>query len=115
MFCTEKERKTCNVEKMGCEGCYYSNDTNILEGLKNVDLIELLRTFKREGIKNFIVVRRNKFESIINRYKELEIENNNLKEDIKNMYDEEVIINIISDEFNLSRSEVLEILGESED
>lgn len=26
MFCTEKERKTCNVEKMGCEGCYYNEN-----------------------------------------------------------------------------------------
>lgn len=28
MFCTENERKTCNVEKMGCEGCYYNDDKN---------------------------------------------------------------------------------------
>lgn len=24
MMCTEQERETCNVEKMGCEGCYYN-------------------------------------------------------------------------------------------
>ena len=23
MKCTEKEQNTCNVEKMGCDGCYY--------------------------------------------------------------------------------------------
>ena len=28
MFCTEKERMTCQEEKMGCEGCYYFNDKN---------------------------------------------------------------------------------------
>jgi len=26
MKCSEKERDTCNVEKMGCEGCYYEKD-----------------------------------------------------------------------------------------
>lgn len=24
MMCTEQERETCNVEKMGCAGCYYN-------------------------------------------------------------------------------------------
>lgn len=24
MKCTDKERETCNVEKMGCDGCYYN-------------------------------------------------------------------------------------------
>ena len=24
MFCTSKERETCGVEKMGCNGCYYN-------------------------------------------------------------------------------------------
>ena len=26
MFCTDEERKTCQVEKMGCEGCFYNNE-----------------------------------------------------------------------------------------
>jgi len=26
MKCSEKERDTCNVEKMGCEGCYYEKE-----------------------------------------------------------------------------------------
>ena len=25
MFCTDKERQTCNVEKLGCVGCYYDS------------------------------------------------------------------------------------------
>ena len=29
MFCTENERKTCNVEKMGCEGCFYNKEDNM--------------------------------------------------------------------------------------
>lgn len=26
MFCTDEERNTCQVEKMGCEGCFYNNE-----------------------------------------------------------------------------------------
>ena len=46
--------------------------------------------------------------------KELRKDNEELKKDISNMYDEEVIISIISDNFNLSRNEVLELLGGEE-
>lgn len=28
MICTEKERDTCQVEKLGCEGCFYRELTN---------------------------------------------------------------------------------------
>lgn len=28
MFCTDKEWKHCNAEKMSCEGCFYNNDEN---------------------------------------------------------------------------------------
>ena len=54
-------------------------------------------------------------ENLLKAYRELEKENEELKEDIKNMYSEEVVISIISDEFNLTRSEVLNLLGESEE
>lgn len=33
MMCTEQERETCNVEKMGCAGCYYNK--SIEEGEKH--------------------------------------------------------------------------------
>ena len=33
MMCTDKEQATCNVEKMGCAGCYYNK--NIEEREKN--------------------------------------------------------------------------------
>lgn len=46
-------------------------------------------------------------------YKKLQKENEELKNDIAKMYDEEVVISIISDNFNLSRNEVLELLGEN--
>lgn len=38
MKCTDKERETCNVEKMGCEGCYYNEN-------KNRDIEELKTLF----------------------------------------------------------------------
>ena len=41
-------------------------------------------------------------------------ENEQLKSDIKNMYDEEVVISIIEDNFNLCRNEVLEMLRSEE-
>ena len=28
MTCKEKDRDTCNVEKMGCEGCFYNRASN---------------------------------------------------------------------------------------
>lgn len=36
MFCTSKERETCDVEKRGCEGCFYMNE-------EKVKIIELER------------------------------------------------------------------------
>ena len=62
------------------------------------------------------------------RIEQLELENKVLKEnnkglkdkidelqkDISNMYDKEVVISIICDEFNVTRLEVLEMLGEDE-
>lgn len=42
---------------------------------------------------------------------QLRTEMNSLKKDISNMYEEEVIISIISDNFNFSRNEVLKLLG----
>lgn len=42
---------------------------------------------------------------------ELQLKNRQLKKDISNMYDEEVIINIICNEFHLNRDEVLDLLN----
>lgn len=44
----------------------------------------------------------------------LEKENAQLKEDVKEMYYKEAVITIICDNFNLSRNEVLELLGDEE-
>ena len=88
---------------------------------KKIKMYELLRTFKREGIENFVITRKKYVDVILSDYKrvlkeneQLRTEVNSLKKDISNMYDEEVIISIISDNFNLSRNEVLELLGDEE-
>lgn len=54
-------------------------DTNILGEYENIELTTLLRTFRKEGIENFVVVRKNKLENLIKVYKELEEENRRLK------------------------------------
>lgn len=61
----------------------------------------------RDGSKNVAY----SIQHILSDYKRVLKENEELKNDIANMYDEEVVISIISDNFNLSRNEVLELLG----
>ena len=46
--------------------------------------------------------------------KKLQKENIELKKDISNMYNKEVVISIICDNFDVTRLEVLEMLGEEE-
>lgn len=53
-------------------------------------------------------------EHILQDYERVLKENEQLKNDIENMYDEEVVISIIEDNFNLCRNEVLEVLGSEE-
>ena len=54
--CTEKEKNTCRVERLGCKGCYYNSDYS-LEDLKK----------QNEWAYNYIV-------ELENKLKELEIE-----------------------------------------
>lgn len=71
-------------------GLYYKED---LENLEHI-----LSDYKRVLEMNKILLK----------------ENEQLKNDIKNMYNEEVIISIIEDNFNLCRNEVLELLESEE-
>ena len=66
MFCTEKERKTCNVEKMGCEGCYYNE--NYLETKEAYELYFRGNPRLEKEVKN-----------LIDRIKKLEEENRRFK------------------------------------
>lgn len=50
-----------------------------LENIQNVDLITLLRKFKKEGVENFITIRRNDFDEILSDYKRVSKENEELK------------------------------------
>lgn len=49
---------------------------------EKVDLISLLRTFKKEGLENFVVIRVKKLENLLKAYKEKEIEIKKDKETI---------------------------------
>lgn len=51
-----------------------------LENIQNVNLITLLRQFKKEGVQNFIVLRRSNFDEILSDYKRVLKENESLKE-----------------------------------
>ncbi len=81
---------------------------------KKIKMYELLRTLKKEGIENFVITRKKYVDVILSDYKRVLKENEQLKNDIENMYDEEVVISIIEDNFNLCRNEVLEVLGSEE-
>ena len=95
---------------------------------EDIKILEELRISNENCIKNakikdnpFVAIweKQNRaIEHILSDYKrllkdneQLSTEVNSLKKDISNMYDEEVIISIISDNFNLSRNEVLKLLG----
>lgn len=53
-----------------------------LENIQNVDLITLLRKFKKEGVENFIAIRRNDFDEILSDYERVLKENEELKEEV---------------------------------
>ena len=36
-FCTSKEQETCDVEKRGCEGCFYNNPKNNVKREGNIN------------------------------------------------------------------------------
>ena len=67
--------------------------------------------FKNSGWETVDLEIPKSMQHILSDYKRVLKENEELKNDIANMYDEEVVISIISDNFNLSRNEVLELLG----
>ena len=70
--------------------------------------------FKNGGWETIDLEIPKSMQHILSDYKRVLKENEQLKNDIENMYDEEVVITIIEDNFNLCRNEVLEVLGSEE-
>lgn len=94
-------------------------DIKILEEFKTNGYSILLMKYGDRIKTNFKLAKA--IENILSAYKrvlkkneQLRTEMNSLKEDMSNMYDEEVVISIISDNFNVSRNEVLELLESEE-
>lgn len=69
---------------------------------------------KKDIVKNSLRYILSDYKRVLEMNKILLKENEQLKNDIKNMYNEEVIISIIEDNFNLCRNEVLELLESEE-
>lgn len=100
------------------------NDTNIGSiGNSIEDIARIAKLITTKFNNDYSIDNKDKeaIEHILSDYKRvLEMnkillkENEQLKNDIKNMYDEEVIISIIEDNFNLCRNEVLELLESEE-
>lgn len=84
MKCTDKERQTCNVEKMGCEGCYYNEDND-----RDIEILEeFIKYYESEAIsrkfRGTLSISVDEYdidaiENLIKAYKELEEKNENLK------------------------------------
>ena len=92
---------------------------NSIEDIKNIEeIIELSKEeieAKDENITAILDIEDLiSLKHILQDYKRVLKENEQLKNDIENMYDKEVVISIIEDNFNLCRNEVLEVLGSEE-
>ena len=92
---TEEEKKAIEILK---------DNIGILEGKLTIKYTNYNTVKAYNTILNLI----NKLQK---ENEQLRTEVNSFKKDISNMYDEEVIMSIISDNFNLSRNEVLKLLG----
>lgn len=90
---------------------YINCETDILE-LTIEEAIFILETDEKVHYVEDLL--QEAYKVILSDYKRVLKENEQLKNDIENMYDEEVVISIIEDNFNLCRNEVLEMLGSEE-
>lgn len=75
MICTEKERKSCNEEKLGCEGCYYNKPSK--EEIEEAKYLKE-KEWVLEDCKNDISEEHIK--NIFKYIDQLEAENTNLKQ-----------------------------------
>lgn len=100
---TKNERSSIEEDIIILEQLIIANE-NCIKNAKNKDN-PFVTVWKKQNIA---------IEHILSDYKRVLKENEQLKNDIENMYDEEVVISIIEDNFNLCRNEVLEVLGSEE-
>lgn len=85
---------------------------NLIECFRKAEIVELKdieSIYQKCSYSDYKAI-----DHILSDYKRVLKENEQLKNDIENMYDEEVVISIIEDNFNLCRNEVLEVLGSEE-
>ena len=112
MKCTDKERQTCNVEKMGCEGCYYNEDNDRdIEELKTLFYSDKLTQY---GKRKFIEY----YEHLIKAYKELEEENMQLEaikdEAIRRYNFESIPVSLVEEKIEELKNESYQISLNSE-
>lgn len=50
MICSSKERETCDVEKLGCKGCYYSTISE-----EEKEFVRAFRRMKEMGVKKMVL------------------------------------------------------------
>lgn len=91
-----------------------NNIENDIEVLKRLLYRNELTQYGKRRLIDYYEQQEKNYKRVLKENEELRTEMNSLKKDISNMYDEEIIISIISDNFNLSRNEVLELLGGEE-
>lgn len=98
----EEMIKNANIENMDMNDCFGGEHIEAIEHILS-DYKKLQEEFKQVD---------HECDRLEQKEFKLEIENQELKQDISHMYNEEVVISIMCDEFNISRSEALELLGE---
>jgi hypothetical protein len=71
MNCTNKQQETCDVEKLGCDGCYYNKEVD--------DLTTVYLSGFYDGEKKW----KDKIKAMFENYKESSLMTNNTFEDFK--------------------------------
>lgn len=88
---------------------------NMYEAEHEIHMIRNEQLERKENSIKLALKLKNQIEELKLKLKNKDKEIKQLKEDIKEMYNKEVIISILKDEFNISRNEVLSLLEEGEE
>ncbi len=87
---------------------------NMYEAEHEIHMIRNEQLERKENSIKLALKLKNQIEELKLKNKDKDKEIKQLREDIKEMYNKKVIINILEDKFNMSRNEVLSLLGEEE-